>query len=514
MPDIVRTYEDLERILRKNYLNPDIGLIKRAYELAESAHKDAKRLTGHPYVVHPLAVGYRLAQMGIHLNVVAAGLLHDVVEDTGITLDDLRESFGDDVASLVDSVTKLKKVQYKGVERYVENMRKMFLAMASDVRVVFIKFADRIHNLQTLYAQSKKKQERIARESLEIYAPIAGRLGMNEVRGELEDLSFAYLNPKEYERSRQIMQTKVREKGAYISRVIEQTEEALENANIPFAQVHGRVKRLYSLYKKLKRYQNDVGKVYDFIAVRIIVQDVEECYAVLGILHQCWRPVPGRIKDYIAQPKPNGYQSLHTTVFTKEGEVIEFQIRTQEMHELAEFGVAAHWRYKTVGSKSMKHTRWMEELAQLQKELESKKDFLDQLDSMKIDVFHDRIFVFTPRGDVIDLPNGATPIDFAYAIHSEIGNKCTAVRINEIMRNLDTPLQSGDVVEVIIDKNRRGPNPDWLKFAQTRHARNKIKDATKRSVKGWFRQVLHERQQKKNGQSSKRSRSSINSSRE
>lgn len=496
MPDIIRTYEDLERLIKKTYRNPDVDLVHRAFLLAEMAHKGDKRLTGHAFVVHPLSVAYRLAQMGIHLNVVAAGLLHDVVEDTGITIEDLRDQFGEDIAGLVESVTKLKKVKYQGTERYVENMRKMFLAMAADVRVVFIKFADRIHNLQTLYAQSKKKQIRIAQESLEIYAPIAARLGMNEVRGELEDLSFAYLNPKEYERSRAIMQTKVREKGAYISRIIEQTEDVLVRARIPFGQAHGRVKRLYSLYKKLQKYAGDVNKIYDFIAVRIIVQDVEECYAVLGILHQQWRPVPGRIKDYIAQPKPNGYQSLHTTVFTKEGEVIEFQIRTQEMHDLAEFGVAAHWRYKSVGSKAAQHTKWMEELAQIQKELESKKDFLDQIDRMKIDVFRDRIFVFTPKGDVIDLPLDATPVDFAYAIHSEIGNKCTAARINDQMRNLDTALKSGDVVEIVIDKNRRGPNPDWLKFVRTRHARSKIKDATRRSVKGWLKQVFHDRQSK------------------
>jgi GTP pyrophosphokinase len=262
-------------------------------------------------------------------------------------------------------------------------------------------------------------------------------------------------------------------------------------------QVHGRVKRLYSLYKKLNRYQGDLGKIYDLIAIRIIVSDIENCYLVLGLLHQQWRPVPGRIKDYIAQPKPNGYQSLHTTVFTENGEIVEFQIRTAEMHELAEYGIAAHWRYKEGSYKPIKNTRWMEELIQIQKELQSKKDFLEQLEIMKIDVFKDRIFVFTPEGDVIDLPEGATPIDFAYAIHTEVGNKCIASRVNDVMRNLDISLRSGDIVEIVTDKNRRGPNPDWMKYVKTRHARNKIKDATHQTVKGWFADVFKARERVK-----------------
>jgi GTP pyrophosphokinase len=372
----------------------------------------------------------------------------------------------------------------------VENLRKMFLAMASDVRVVFIKFADRLHNLKTLYAQPQHKQERIARESLEIYAPIAGRLGMNEFKGEMEDLSFEYLFPKDFERVRDIVAAKVREKGAHVSRIIDQTEKLLAEMTIADSQVHGRVKRLFSLYKKLVKYDNDLSKIHDLIAVRVIVKDVEECYAVLGILHHKWKPVPGRIKDYISQPKPNGYQSLHTTVFTDDGETVEFQIRTQEMHDLAEYGVAAHWRYKEAGMSPLKNMYWMEELAKIQRELSDKKDFLEQLETMKIDVFKDRIFVFTPNGDVIDLPEGATPVDFAYAIHTEVGNKCSAARVNGVMRNLDTALRSNDVVEIITDKNRRGPNADWLKFAKTGHARSKIKDATRSTVKGWLSSMI------------------------
>jgi len=495
MTEIVRTYDELERLVQETYSVPDVDTLRRAYDMASKAHAGEKRLTGHDFITHPLAVAYRLADMGLHMNVVVAGLLHDVVEDTEISVETVEEHFGSDIASLVESVTKLKHtIKYRGVDRYAENMRKMFLAMASDVRVVFMKFADRLHNLSTLYGMPKKKQERIARESLEIYAPIAGRLGMSEFKGELEDGSFAYLHPKEYERMKNIMDIKVREKGAYVSRIIDQIEKFLAQTNVNDFQVHGRVKRLYSLHKKLNKYQGDLSKIYDLIAIRIIVSDVEECYMALGLLHQQWRPVPGRIKDYIAQPKPNGYQSLHTTVFTENGEIVEFQIRTTEMHELAEYGVAAHWRYKEGSHKPVKNTRWMEELAQIQKELQNKKDFMEQLEIMKIDVFKDRIFVFTPQGDVIDLPEGATPIDFAYAIHSEVGNKCTAARINEVMRNLDTSLTSGDIVEILTDKNRRGPNPDWLKFVKTRHARNKIKDATRHTVKGWFSEVLKGRE--------------------
>jgi len=491
MMETMRTYQDLELLVKQHYKNPDLHLLRQAYDVAESAHQGEKRLTGEPFISHPLAVAFRLAEMGLHLNVVAAGLLHDVVEDTGTTIKDLRELFGDDIASLVDSVTKLKHtVHYKGEERYAENMRKMFLAMASDVRVVFMKFADRLHNLQTLYAQPKHKQLRIARETLDIYAPIAGRLGMSEMKGELEDNAFAYLQPKEFERVKEIMDVKVREKGASVSRMIERTEKMIQASRIQDVQVHGRVKRLFSLYKKLARYEGDINRIYDLIAVRVIVSDVEECYAVLGMLHQHWRPLPGRIKDYIAQPKPNGYQSLHTTIFADEKDIVEFQIRTKEMHELSEYGIAAHWRYKEDGSPNTRHTKWMEDLIQIQKELENKKDFLEQLEIMKIDVFRDRIFVFTPNGDVIDLPEGATAIDFAYAIHTEIGDKCTSVMVNDVARNLDITLRSGDIVEIVTDKNRRGPNSDWLKFAKTRHARNKIRDATRKTVKGWFAEVL------------------------
>lgn len=490
MPEVDRTIEQLLELIQKNYRQPDLPLVQRAYDAAAKAHAGSKRLTGHDYIIHPLAVAYKLAEMGLSLNVVAAGLMHDIVEDTGITVEDIARDFGDDIASLIDSVTKLKKVRYQGEDRYVENLRKMFLAMAADVRVVFIKFADRLHNMHTLYAQPRNKQLRIAREALEIYAPIAGRLGMAEMKGDLEDLAFAYIEPKEYERVRSIMETKVQSQGTHVSRTITDVERLLAETGIIGAEVNGRVKRIYSLWRKLKKHNNDFTKIYDYVAVRVVVQDVEECYAALGLLHQKWRPLPGRIKDYIAQPKPNGYQSLHTTVFTEDGQIAEFQIRTAQMNDLAEFGVAAHWRYKENGSTDSRNLKWMEELANIQKELAGKKDFLEQLEYMKIDAFNDRIFVFTPNGDVIDLPEGATPVDFAYAIHTEVGNTCVAARINDQTGTLSVPLRSGDIVEIITDKNRKAPNADWLKFVQTHHAREKIKDATKSSLKQWLTRVI------------------------
>jgi GTP diphosphokinase / guanosine-3',5'-bis(diphosphate) 3'-diphosphatase len=497
MGEVIYTIEDLEKLIKKNYTNPDCALVREAYELALKSHAGILRKTGQPYIIHPLAVAYKLASMRLHINVVVAGILHDIVEDTGIEIEDIQQRFGADIASLVDSVTKLKKIRYQGEDRFVENMRKMFLAMAQDVRVVFMKFADRLHNLSTLYAMPKKKQQRTATESLEIYAPIAGRLGMSEMKGELEDGAFAYLNPKEYERMRSIMDAKVREKGAHVSRIIETINSTLTKAEIVDFETHGRLKRLYSLHKKLKRYDGDLSRIYDLIAIRIIVNDVEECYATLGLLHQMWRPVPGRIKDYIAQPKPNGYQSLHTTVFTEDREIVEFQIRTKEMHEIAEYGIAAHWRYKETKMRPGRETQWMEELIHIQKELANKKDFLEQLEHMKVDVFKDRIFVFTPKGDVLDLPEGATPIDFAYFIHTDIGNKASAALINDAIANLDSQLKSGDVVEILTDKNRRGPNPDWMKTCKTRHARQKIRDATKNTVKGWIANVMSGREKAK-----------------
>lgn len=487
-------YQELEALVKKNYEQPDLALLQRAYEYAEIGHAGKVRQTGHAYITHPVATAYKLAEMKLPMSVLVAGLLHDVVEDTGITIDQVQVDFGEEIAKLVSAVTKLKKVKYTGDDLYAENLRRMFLAMSEDVRVVFIKFADRLHNLKSLYARPREKQLRVAREVLEIYAPIANRLGMGEMRGELEDAAFMYANPKEFQIVSTLLERKVREKENIVKETIEAAKQEMKEAGIETLIIQGRVKHLYSLYRKLIRYDNDIGKIYDLIAVRIIVKDVADCYAALGVLHQRWKPLAGRIKDYIAQPKPNGYQSLHTTVFVENGGIVEFQIRTVEMHDHAEYGIAAHWRYKEGPNKPrQKDLAWMQELVQIQKTLEAKKDVLEQLEEMKLEVFKDRIFVFTPKGDVIDLPENATPVDFAYAIHTDIGNKCTGARVNDQLANLDTALQSGDMCEIVIDKNRKSPNPDWLKFTRTRHAQQKIRDATRRTMKGWLSQMIKRR---------------------
>lgn len=491
MDPIAPSFEDLEEIIKKNYKNPNLKLIQEAFAMANHAHAGKFRESGHPFITHPLATACKLAEMKLGLNVVAAGLLHDVVEDTEISSDDITEKFGEEITFLVESVTKLKQVKYQGVDRYIENLRRMFMAMAMDVRVVFIKFADRLHNLRTLYARPEAKQLRIGREVIEIYGPIASRLGMGEMKGDLEDSAFAYAYPEDFQKTIELYEKYVTPKKPYVKEVIALTQNTLEEAGIPTLSVHGRAKRLYSLYKKLERYDNDITKIHDLVAIRVVVTDVADCYTILGILHNQWTPLPGRIKDYISQPKPNGYRSLHTTVFCKGGQIVEFQIRTQEMHELAEYGIAAHWRYKETGSNKIKNIRWMEELSIINKEISDKKNYLEKLESLKIDVFRDRIFVFTPKGDVIDLPENATPIDFAYFIHTDIGNKATTCKINDKMANLNTELKSGDICEIIIDKNRKAPNADWLKFVKTNNARSKIKNATKNSVKGWLRGVVN-----------------------
>ncbi len=486
MDPIAPTYEDLERLIKENYDQPNLKLIRHAYDVAAKAHQEETRQTGHPYITHLTATAYKLAQMKLGLRVVAAGLLHDIVENTPTTVKDVEKEFGKEIATLVEHVTKMGTLHYQGVERYVENLRRMFMAMASDVRVIFIKCADRLHNLKTLYGVKKEKQLRIAREVIEIYGPITSRLGMAEIKGELEDAAFAYAYPEDYLKTLELYEKNVTPRKPHIDYLIDSAKKYLEDANVNVTSVYGRAKRLYSLHKKLQRYDHDIEKIYDLIAIRIIVSDVAECYTALGILHGKWTPLPGRIKDYISQPKPNEYRSLHTTVFCEKGQIVELQIRTPEMHEIAEHGVAAHWRFKETGTKKARTVQWMEELAEIQKEISSKKDYLAKLEALKIDVFRDRIFVFTPRGDVIDLPEDASPIDFAYAIHTDIGNKAVAAKINDQMANLDSELDSGDMCEIVIDKNRKGPNPDWLKFVKTSNARNKIKNATKRTIKWWF----------------------------
>lgn len=467
----------------------DLEMVRLAYDFAKNAHQGQLRKSGDPYIVHPLTAAYLLAKMKIEVNIIVATLLHDVPEDTPVTLEDIEKNFGSDIASMIRGITKLGKLKYRGVERYIENLRKMFVAMAEDVRVMIIKFADRIHNLMTLDALPEKKRYRIALESLEIYAPIAHRLGMGEFKGMLEDLSFPYIYPKEYNRTKTIRDRILSGEKVYLEKVMSIIRQELKATHIEFFDVHGRRKQLYSLYQKLLKKGWETEKIYDIIALRIIVPTVGDCYAALGVIHKLWKPLKGRIKDYIAQPKPNGYRSLHTTVFCQEGKIVEFQIRTLEMHREAEFGVAAHWHYDEKGVRlPMKAVLWAKELAGIQQEILNK---LSDLDELKVDFFQNHIFVFTPQGDVIDLPESATPVDFAYQIHSEIGNKCSQARVNDQVVSLNTPLQNGDVVEIITDKNRKGPSPDWLKFVKTHIARSHIKNGIKKnSLSTWLKNIL------------------------
>lgn len=483
-----KTIEGLLEKVRSYAPKADLETVRLAYDFAAAAHEGQLRKSGEPYIVHPLAAAHILADMRIDPTMIVATLLHDVPEDTAVTLEELEKNFGGEIASLVRGITKLGKLKYRGVERYIENLRKMFIAMAEDIRVMIIKFADRIHNLQTLEYLPPEKQYRVALESLEIYAPIANRLGIGEMKGQMEDLSFQYVYPREYQRVSALRDEKMKGRQKTLDAMMEVAKRELGNAGIDTISIHGRAKRLYSFYQKLITKGNDVTKIYDLVAIRIIVPTIADCYAGLGILHKLWRPVKGRIKDYISQPKPNAYKSLHTTVFSDAGDWIEFQIRTPEMHEEAEYGVAAHWHYDERGAKlPNKEIRWAKELADIQKDILNK---LSDLEEIKVDFLQNRIFVFTPKGDVIDLPEGATPVDFAYHIHTDIGNKCTAAVINDKMMKLDTPLQNGDVVEIVTDKNRKGPSQDWLEFVKTHTAKNHIKAHQKSRLSSWLSSVL------------------------
>lgn len=472
---------------RRRRAEIDLDLVRLAYDFAQEAHQGQKRKSGEPYLNHSLETAITLAKIGMDQDTIIAGLLHDVPEETNYSLVDIEKNFGAEVAKLVLGVTKLGKIKYRGIERYAENLRRMFVSMAQDIRIILIKMADRLHNLKTLKPLPPEKQKRIAQESLEIYAPIANRLGMGYIKGELEDLAFPYVYSQQYEWLKKEILPKIELKIEYLQKVIEIVKEEITKNKIKIISIHGRPKRLYSLYQKLNRqeYNQDVSKIYDLVALRIIVTTVAECYHVLGIVHQLWKPLPGRIKDYISQPKPNGYRSLHTTVFCHDGKIVEFQIRTQEMHEQAEYGIAAHWHYKEIGGKIKKlgdkgytlpkKLKWIEELVRWQKEIQGSQEYLKEL---TVDVFSRRIFVFTPKGDVIDLPEDATPIDFAYHVHSWIGNHCIGAKINDQMASLDSKLKNGDVVEIITNKNRPSPSRDWLKFVKTNAAKNKIRSKT------------------------------------
>jgi GTP pyrophosphokinase len=474
--------------LKKQLPGADLTMVELAYDYAARAHQGQVRTNGEPYISHCLMCAMNLTTMHVDLATIQAGLLHDVPEETSYTLEDIEENFGPEVARLVEGLTKLGKLKYRGMERYVENLRKMFLALSQDLRVILIKFADRIHNLETLEALPPDKRRRIALESMEILAPLAHRLGLWEIKGKLEDLSFKYVLPEEHAWAATLMASTSPTKEKSLKRVMKTLHDTLtRHGNLKIYSIQGRQKHLYSLYKKLLRHDRDITQIYDLIAVRVVVETVAECYVVLGLIHQLWKPLRGRVKDYIAQPKPNGYQSLHTTVFVGPGEIVEFQIRTKQMDEEAEYGVAANWLYEERGkpregakldAKRQRHLRWVNELLKLQQEV---KDTTEYLESVKIDVFPDNIFVFTPKGDVIALPDHATPVDFAYHIHTDLGNKCAAARINNRLMPLSTPLKSGDVVEIVVDKKRTRPSRDWLTFVKTRTAKEHIRQSLNRS---------------------------------
>jgi GTP pyrophosphokinase len=458
------------------------GIIAKAYALAEKAHADQKRKTGEPYLNHPLATAGTLNDWHLDEATIAAGLLHDTVEDTSVPLETVKKEFGEEIAFLVDGVTKLGRIKYRGAENKVENLRKMILAISEDLRVVLIKLADRLHNMRTLQALPPVKQKRVAMETDEIYAPLAYRLGMHDLSGELEDLAFPYLHPQEYRWLLATTKEQYQSRLAYLEKMKPQVKKLLEEHDLKPHDIEIRAKRYASLYKKLLRRDMDIGKIHDLVAMRVIMETIPECYAALGVIHEAWPPVPRRIKDYIAMPKPNGYRSLHTTVIGPGDKTIEFQIRTKEMHDENEFGVAAHWLYdqnrrgeRISGKKMAEEITWVQQLKNWQERFFGKeKDPEELIRAMKIDFFRDRIFAVTPRGDVIDLPRGATPVDFAYHIHSIVGNSCAGAKINGTLTPLDHPLRSGDVVEIIVQKGKK-PSEDWLRFVKTDIARGHIK---------------------------------------
>ncbi len=483
-------YDGLIEKVRKYHPSDDISMIEKAYKLAYEAHKDQLRKSGEPYIIHPLSVATILAELEMDKETIAAGLLHDVVEDTAVTEEELAREFGPDVAHLVDGVTKLNKLQYHGdkMEFQADNLRKMFLAMAKDIRVIIIKLADRLHNMRTLRYQSPEKQQEIARETLDIYSPIAQRLGISKIKVELDDQSLKYLKPDVYHDLAEKIAVKKSEREKFVSRIVEEVQRHMDEAGIK-AEVDGRVKHFFSIYRKMLNQSKTLDQIYDLFAVRIYVETIKDCYAALGVIHELYKPVPGRFKDYIAMPKQNMYQSLHTTLIGPNGQPFEIQIRTFEMHKTAEYGIAAHWKYKEASNgktpdvKEEEKLSWLRQILEWQRDTSDSREFLNIIKG-DLNLFADSVYCFTPTGDVKTLPAGSTPVDFAYAIHSAVGNTMIGARVNGRLVNIDYEIKNGDRIDIITSQNSKGPSRDWLNIVKSTQARSKINQ--------WFKKELKE----------------------
>lgn len=476
--------DELLQKLKKNFSDAEFQELKAAYDFSAAAHEGQKRQTGEPYFIHPCAVVNILVDLGFDdVSTLVAAFLHDILEDTPVTSDELEQKFGKEVLELVEGVTKLDKIKFVSAEdEQAENLRKMFFAMAKDYRVIIIKLADRLHNMRTLDALKPEKQIKIATQSLKIYAPLAGRLGLSFVKCELEDLAMRYLYPDDYYELVEFIKTKSKERQQFIEKICDELKAKLQELGIE-GEVNGRQKHLYGIYKKMLKQGKNIEQIYDISAVRVIVNEVQDCYTVLGAIHTMWMPLPGRFKDYIAMPKPNGYQSLHTTVITKFKETFEIQIRTYEMHRIAEYGIAAHWKYKegkTGATKIDDQINWLREVMDTQRESSDSHEFLENIEG---NVFTDEVYVFTPKGKVLNLPVGSTTVDFAYAIHSAVGNKCIGAKVNGKIVPLNTVLNTGDIVEILTTNSGKGPSRDWIKFVKTASARTKIRQYFKKEMK-------------------------------
>ena len=482
-------YEELIRCVRKYHPSTNISMIEKAFRIANDAHKGQVRKSGEAYIIHPLCVGIILAELELDKETIVAGLLHDVVEDTVMTDEEIAKEFNAEVALLVDGVTKLGQLSYDAdkVEIQAENLRKMFLAMAKDIRVILIKLADRLHNMRTLKYMKPEKQKEKARETMDIYAPIAQRLGISKIKIELDDLSLKYLEPEAYYDLVEKVEMRKDDRDAYIQSLVEDVQECIKNAGIE-ATVYGRSKHFFSIYKKMVNQGKTIDQIYDLFAIRILVNDLKDCYASLGVIHEMYKPIPGRFKDYIAMPKPNMYQSLHTTLIGPDGRPFEIQIRTNDMHRTAEYGIAAHWKYKegangnAVGGEEEKLS-WLRQILEWQRDMSDNREFMSLLKS-DLDLFSDAVFCFTPSGDVKNLPNGSTPIDFAYSVHSAVGNRMIGAKVNGKLVTIDYKIQNGDRIEIITSQNSRGPSRDWLNIVKSTQAKNKINQ--------WFRSEFKE----------------------